>query len=235
MNEFIDTLLTTVREMDPVTRTLIAMLGMFLETSVLVGMVVPGDSIALIASAGVTSAPQFVWLLIALVVGALLGESLGFFIGRFFGAKLRASRIGKRIGEKNWMLAEMYLGDRGGVAVFVSRFLPILHSLVPLSAGMAKMRFRTFLAWTIPASIIWATLYVSFGVFAAVSYDQLSGMIKGAGYVVIGLVLTFVFVMWLLKRRLFRTEMAQHQVNVESAAHDENNPVPPTERNTLGE
>lgn len=235
MNDFIDALLTTVREMDPVTRTLIAMLGMFLETSVLVGMVVPGDSIALIASAGVTSPPQFVWLLIALVIGALLGETLGFFIGRFFGARLRASKLGQRLGEKNWMLAEMYLGDRGGIAVFVSRFLPILHSLVPLSAGMAKMRYRTFLTWTIPASIIWATLYVSFGVFAAVSYDQLSTMVKGAGYVVVGLVLAFVFVMWMLKRRLFRSEMAQHHLDVDSDAHDDNDPEAPTEHNTLGE
>lgn len=233
MNDFIDTLLVTVRDMDPTARTLIAMLGMFLETSVLIGMIIPGDSIALIASAGVTTPGQFVWLLIALVTGALLGESLGFVIGRYFGGKLRASKVGQKIGEKNWMLAEMYLGDRGGVAVFVSRFLPILHSLVPLSAGMAKMRYRTFLAWTIPASIIWATLYVSFGVFAAVSYDQLSNTIKGAGYVIIALVIAFVFMMWILKRRIFKAEMSQHNISLDSGSPHQHEPTEPIEHNKL--
>lgn len=222
MNELIETLLTAVREMDPVTRTLIAMLGMFLETSVLVGMIVPGDSIVLIASTGVTSTPQFWWLIVALVVGALLGESLGFTIGRYFGPRLRASRLGKRIGERNWMLADLYLGDRGGVAIFVSRFLPILHSLVPLSAGMTRMPYRRFLAWTAPACILWASLYVSVGVFAAVSYDLLVGTVKGAGYIVIAFVALFLFGMWMLKRRLMRTELRLHQSDFDDGASGEN-------------
>lgn len=211
MNEFIDGVLAAVREMDPVTRTLIAMLGMFLETSVLVGIVVPGDTIVLIASTGVTSPTQFVWLLVALIVGAILGESLGFWLGRTFGPKLRASWLGRKIGEGNWALADAYLGDRGGIAVFVSRFLPILHSLIPLSAGMTRMRYRTFLSWTLPACALWATLYVSVGVFAAASYEQLVGTMKGAGYVLIAIILLFLLGMWLLKRRLMRRELAGHE------------------------
>lgn len=211
MNEIIEALLTAVREMDPVTRTLVAMLGMFLETSILVGVVIPGDTIALIASAGVTSVAQYLWLIVALITGALLGETVGFFLGRFFGPRLRASRLGKRIGKRNWMLADLYLGDRGGVAVFVSRFLPVLHSLVPLTAGMTRMRYRTFMAWTAPASTLWALIYVSFGVFAAVSFDQLRGTVRFAGFIVIGVVILGAVAMWLVKRRIFKTELARYE------------------------
>lgn len=211
MNEFIDAFLTAVREMDPVARTLIAMLGMFLETSILVGMVIPGDTIALIASAGVDSVAQYIWLLVALIAGALLGETTGFFIGRFFGPRIRVSRLGRRIGQKNWMLADLYLGDRGGIAVFVSRFLPVLHSLVPLTAGMTRMRYVTFMAWTVPASILWALIYVSFGVFAAVSFDQLRGTVRFAGFLVIGVVLLGALTMWLVKRRIFKTELSRYE------------------------
>jgi membrane protein DedA with SNARE-associated domain len=211
MNEFIELFLATIRDMDPVTRTLIAMLGMFLETSVLVGVIVPGDSIALIASMGVTSTPQYFWLIAALIVGALLGETGGFFIGRFFGPKLRASRLGQKLGEKNWMLADLYLGDRGGVAVFVSRFLPVLHSLIPISAGMTRLRVRTVIAWTAPASAIWATLYVSFGYFVAASFDELSGTLRSAGLILVALFIVFVIAMWLIKRRIFKNEISKHE------------------------
>lgn len=217
MNEFIEIFLASIRDMDPTARTLIAMLGMFLETSVLVGVIVPGDSIALIASIGVTSTPQFFWLIAALIVGALLGQTGGFFIGRFFGPKLRASRLGKKLGEKNWIIADMYLGDRGGVAVFVSRFLPVLHSLMPISAGMTRMKYRTFFAWTAPASVIWSTLYVSFGYFVVLSFEELSGTLRSAGFILVGLFIAFVITMWVIKRRILKTELSRHETAVSAS------------------
>ena len=52
--------------------------------------------------------------------------------------------------------------------MFVSRFLPVLHSLVPLTVGMSTMRYRRFIAWTLPACLIWATAYVTVGATAVV-------------------------------------------------------------------
>lgn len=206
MTELLDQFFSAVRDMDPVWRTLLAALGLFLETSAFVGLVVPGDSIALLAATGVSSPTQFVWLVIALVIGALLGESVGFWVGRHFGPRIRASRLGRRLGERNWLLAERYLGERGGVAVMLSRFLPVLHSLVPLSAGMAGMRFRRFLAWTIPACIVWAVLVATLGASAAVGFQELASRVSGAGYIFVALVLIVVAAIWLLKRLIFRLE-----------------------------
>jgi membrane protein DedA with SNARE-associated domain len=47
--------------------------------------------------------------------------------------------------------------------VFISRFLPVLHSLIPLTVGMSTMRYRKFMAWTVPACVIWAFAYVTVG------------------------------------------------------------------------
>ena len=85
----------------------------------------------LVASTAVDGPAQYVGMLVAVIVGALSGESIGFALGRFFGPKIRDSRLGRRIGIKNWHRAENYVDRRGGIAVFVSRFLPVLHSLVP--------------------------------------------------------------------------------------------------------
>lgn len=208
VTELLSTLIEIVRDLDPVLRTLIAGLGMLLETSVFVGLVVPGDTIALIAAAGVTSPAQFCWLIVALVLGAIAGESIGFALGRWAGPRLRSSRAGRRLGERNWRIAEHYLGERGGVAVFLSRFLPVLHSLIPLTAGMAGMRYRTFLGWTASASLVWAVLVVSLGTGAAAGYEQLAGRVKGAGFIFAGAALVVVLALWAIKRAFLRREQA---------------------------
>ncbi len=145
MNDVLTTLLDLVQSVDPVLRTVLAGIAMVLETSVLLGLIVPGDTVAIVSATAVGSPFEFGALVVALVLGALVGESIGFALGRFFGPRIRASALGRRLGEANWVRAENYLARRGGIAVFVSRFLPVLHSLIPLTVGTSPMRYRTFL------------------------------------------------------------------------------------------
>ena len=216
MTDFLAVLIEWIQDLDPVLRTLFAGFGMMLETSVFVGLVVPGDTIALVSAVGVTTPPEFVWLVVALVIGAIAGESIGFFLGRWAGPRIRASRLGRKLGERNWRIAEHYLGERGGIAVFLSRFLPVLHSLIPLSAGMAGMRYRRFVAWTASASVVWALIVVSLGSGAAAGYEQLAGRVKGAGFVFAGLAVVVAFAIWGLKRWFLKRE--QRHLDAASAA-----------------
>ena len=206
MNDFLDWILQTVQNVDPVLRTLLAGFGMLLETSVLVGLVVPGDTIVIVASTAVDGYVEYVALIVTVIVGALAGESIGFALGRFFGPRIRASRVGTRIGEKNWIRAERYLARRGGIAVFISRFLPVLHSLIPLTVGMSAMRYRTFMAWTVPACVIWAIAYVSVGSAAAVGYRELADQLHFAGYLFVAVIVAFLIAVIVIKKLIERSE-----------------------------
>lgn len=223
MNDFLGWILDTVSGVDPVVRTLIAGFGILLETSVLVGLIVPGDTIVLVAATGVTNPVEYFALVFAVIVGALTGESIGFALGRYFGPRIRRGALGRKIGEKHWAQAEAYLERRGGIAVFLSRFLPILHSLIPLTVGMSTMRYRTFMAWTVPACLIWSFAYVSVGAAAAGSYRELSGRLHFAGYIFVGIIAAFILLVFLVKKWLHRREsrhMAQagHVEESESGA-----------------
>lgn len=209
MNDTLNWILDTVRNVDPVLRILLAGVTMLLETSILVGLIVPGDSIVLVSSTGISNWAEYGGLLIAVVAGALAGESIGFALGRFFGPRIQASRLGRRMGERNWIRAEIYLDRRGGIAVFVSRFLPFLHALIPLTVGMSTMRYRKFIAWTAPACIVWATAYVSVGWLAAGSYRQLASELHYAGYLFAAVIAVFLVVVVLVKNLLTRAE-ARH-------------------------
>lgn len=206
MNEILTSLLDLVRDVDPVLRTVVAGVAMVLETSVLVGLIVPGDTMVIVAGTAVASPIEGVVLAAAIVVGALIGESLGFWLGRYFGPRIRASRVGQKLGERNWERADRYLRRRGGPAIFLSRFLPVLHSLVPLTVGMSGYSYRRFLAWTTPACIVWAGLYVTVAASAAGTYRELSDRIHYAGYVFVGILVVFLVLVFIGKKVIERVE-----------------------------
>ena len=62
MNEFLTWLLDAVQSVDPVLRTILAGVAIMLETSVLVGLFVPGDTIVIIAGTAVASPLEGVML-----------------------------------------------------------------------------------------------------------------------------------------------------------------------------
>jgi membrane protein DedA with SNARE-associated domain len=206
VNEFLSWLLDSVQSVDPVLRTLLAGVAIMLETSILVGLIVPGDTIVLVAATAVSSPLEAVLLGVAVVIGALIGESVGFWIGRWLGPRIRASRLGARIGETNWERSERYLRRRGGPAIFLSRFLPVLHSLVPLTVGMTGFRYRRFLAWTAPACVLWATLYVSVAAAAAGTYRELADTVHFAGYIFVGVIVLFIVLVFVGKKVIERIE-----------------------------
>lgn len=209
MNDFLGWFLDAVRNLDPVLRILLAGAGMLFETSILIGLIVPGDTVVIVASTATANWGEYAALLFTVILGALTGESIGFALGRYFGPRIRASRFGQKLGERNWIRAETYLDRRGGIAVFISRFLPVLHALIPLTVGMSTMRYRKFLAWTAPACLIWAVAYVSVGWLAAGTYRQLSSQLHYAGYLFAAIITLFLVAVLLVKKLIERTE-ARH-------------------------
>ncbi|MEO0061017.1 MAG: hypothetical protein RL343_635 [Actinomycetota bacterium] len=205
MNQVLDWLLTNVQSVDPILRNLLAGLAIMLETSLFIGLIIPGDTVVLVASTGVQDIGDFFLLLSFVLLGSLIGESFGFWIGRLFGPRIRASKLGQRIGESNWRMADAFIEARGGLAVAISRFLPVLHSLVPVVAGATTMRYRVFIRWTLAACAVWASAYVSVGYLAHTSYDQIGTNLKYGGLIFVAIILVFVTIIHFAKKRLEKT------------------------------
>jgi membrane protein DedA with SNARE-associated domain len=206
VNDVVSAILEWVQSVDPVLRTIIAGVAIMLETSVLVGLIVPGDTIVIVAASATTGLPERLVLTVVIIIGALIGESVGYALGHWLGPKIRQSWVGRKLGEKNWTRAERYLNRRGGPAVLLSRFLPVLHSLVPLTAGMSGFGYRRFLAWTLPACTVWSALYVTITAVATETYKGLSDRIHGAGYVFVAIIALFLVIVFVAKKVIERNE-----------------------------
>ena len=202
MNDILNWLIESVQSVSPLARNLLAGLAIMCETSLFVGLIIPGDTVVLVASAGVVDGLDFVFLLGAVLIGSLIGESLGFLLGRFFGTKIRYSKLGQRLGEQNWQMADRFVEKRGGIAVAISRFLPVLHSLVPVVSGMTAMRYRVFISYTAGACAVWAGAYVTAGYLLRSAYEQIAGQLKWGGFAFAAIIVIVMIIAHFAKQRL---------------------------------
>ncbi len=213
MTEFISWLFNAVHSIEPLLRDLIAFGAIFSETSLFLGLIVPGDSVVLITASSLHGIADFMGLMLFVILGSLAGESVGFYVGRVFGKKIRASWLGQKIGEKNWELGDAFVHKRGGVAVAISRFIPVLHSLVPVIAGMTKMTYRTFITWTVAACALWSGVYVSLGWAAGQAWQTLAKDAQWGGIIFAALLVLAIFAGHLVKTRV---EKAAEKIAKES-------------------
>lgn len=133
----------------------------FTETGLLIGFFLPGDS--LLFTAGMLSAGEHpvapLWAILLIVpVAAFLGDQTGFLIGRHAGPVVLDSRIGRRIGPAAVQRADSFFARRGTAAVFLARFVPVLRTLVPVTAGVSGMDHRRFTAVNAVGALCWGLL-----------------------------------------------------------------------------
>ena len=181
----------------------------FLEASVFLGFVIPGETALVIG--GVLAAQGRVQLLplIALAIaGAVLGDAVGYAVGRRFGPALQQSRLGQVVGDPRWRSTEEFLLRRGGPAVFLGRFTALLRALVPSAAGMAGLHFKTFALWNAVGGTVWATGFVLVGFGAGASYQKVEQYLGRGALVLTGIVLAALVGAHLVRRRSARKEAA---------------------------
>lgn len=193
MSNFVQTLLASVPAW---LAYLIVFLLPFLEASIFLGFVFPGET-ALVFGGVLASRGQVSLLAMVLlaILGAVAGDGIGYAIGRRFGSSLQLSRLGRVVGPDRWQLTEDFLQRRGGPAVFIGRFTALLRALVPGAAGMAKLSYPTFAIWNLLGGTAWASACVLGGWAVG---DVVSRYLSDASYVVVGLVIAVV-VLWIAR------------------------------------
>ncbi|MCP3803485.1 DedA family protein [Allokutzneria sp. A3M-2-11 16] len=130
----------------------------FLESGVLIGLVLPGDSILfmsglLVARSGSVAS---VVILVALVfVAAVAGDSVGYRIGRVVGRRAVERQSQRPRRQRLLARAEDLYRRHGWFAVVIARWYPWIRTIMPLLAGIGRMPYQRFL----PANALGAALW----------------------------------------------------------------------------
>jgi membrane-associated protein len=140
----------------------------FVETGLLFGFFLPGDSI--LFSAGLVAASHgdinIVILVAIIVVAAFFGDQVGFVLGRVIGRPYLDKRKSPRV-QKMIANAEKFYQQTGWWAVVAARFFPWIRTFVPPIAGASHMNYYKFLSANIVGAILWGAGITLAGFYAA--------------------------------------------------------------------
>lgn len=174
-------------------------LGAALESAAFLGVLVPGESLILVAG---FLAAQGVFdldvLIMVIAVGAALGDSAGYEMGRRLGRPALA-RFGTPFGlsEKRIVKADAFFTRHGGKAVFLGRFVGFARALVPFLAGSSKMPYRRFLPYNAAGALLWSVAVTLLGYFFGASWQLAAGWIGRASAILGGIMAFALGLVWL--------------------------------------
>ncbi|QIK67373.1 DedA family protein [Nocardioides sp. HDW12B] len=198
-------LIDKVQTVDPTARALLAGTAAMFETNVITGLLVPGDTVMLVASAAVQSPREGFLLGVLVSLGAFIGEVTGYWLGRWVGPTLHRRRwLRRRAGEQRIGPVGRMVERRGGPWILTSRFIPVLRTVTPFVVGVHAFPFRRFVAWAAPSCILWSATYISIYAMASSSLRSEDGSpVVGAVLALLGAVLfgAAVLAQFLIERR----------------------------------
>lgn len=178
-------------------------LALFLENTVIIGLILPGETILL--AAGFFSARGVFSLPVVITIGffaALSGNVLGYALGRLGGyAFIKRFGDSLHISQGKIGAAEAYFETHGGKTIFLGRFASVIRVFISLIAGASKMRFLPFFIYTFLAVLAWTLAACYLGFYFGQNWEILAKAVAGFGWLLLILIIALVALIWWRNRR----------------------------------
>jgi len=168
-----------------------------IETGLLIGFFLPGDSI--LFSAGLVAAAHgninIVILVTAIFLAAFFGDQVGFVIGRVVGRPYLDKKESPRM-KRMIVRSEAFYEKYGWWAVVIARYFPWIRTFVPPIAGAAKMNYYKFLSANALGAFLWGV-----GITLAGFYAATVPWVKSSSYAIAAFFITASLISVLVKHR----------------------------------
>jgi membrane-associated protein len=152
----------------------------FIETGLLFGFFLPGDSV--LFSAGLIAAKMqdvnIVLLVSLIVIAAFFGDQIGFVLGRVVGRPYLEKKDSPRV-QRMIASSERFYSHTGWWAVVAARFFPWIRTFVPPIAGASKMNYYQFLSANVIGALLWGA-----GITLAGFYSATLPWVKTSSYAI---------------------------------------------------
>jgi membrane-associated protein len=143
---------------------LILFLIVFCETGVVIAPFLPGDSLLFASGTLWASANMRVEVLaLTLVAAAFSGDNCNYWIGRLFGRRIASNQHPRFLNRKALERTQAFYARHGGKTIILARFVPIVRTFAPFVAGVGRMIYGRFLAFSAVSAVLWVGILVSCG------------------------------------------------------------------------
>lgn len=147
---------------------LLIVLGIiFAETGLLIGFILPGDTLLITAGLLTHTVDVFhlnIWLVCTLIaVAAFIGGEVGYYIGHKAGPAIFERRESGIFSAKNVERTNHFFDRFGGLTVIIARFVPVVRTFAPVAAGVGKMPWRRYSLYNLIGAVLWAFVMTMIG------------------------------------------------------------------------
>jgi len=145
---------------------------LFVETGLLVGLVLPGDSLLFVAGIAASGTAEAVFgqqlsyyqLILFGPISAILGSQCGHWLGQKYGRPFFDRPNSKIFNQDKVHRTERWLTRYGlGKALVLSHFIPIVRTLINPLCGIIGVPAKKFFFWNVIGSYIWTVGLISGG------------------------------------------------------------------------
>ncbi|KQR52629.1 hypothetical protein ASF88_14070 [Leifsonia sp. Leaf336] len=139
----------------------------FAETGLLVGFLLPGDTLLVIS--GLLTHTSLVfgvdiwWVCLAIAFAAFLGGEVGYLIGHKAGPRVFERRETGLFSMENVRRTNAFFDRFGALAVILARFVPIVRTFAPVAAGVGHMNYKKYSVYNAIGALIWGAGLTLFG------------------------------------------------------------------------
>ncbi|WP_276134243.1 DedA family protein [Polluticoccus soli] len=145
----------------------------FAETGLFVGFFLPGDSLLFVTGLMIANshnpfdsgAMNLLYWITLITTAGIFGNSVGYWFGRKTGPLLFEKRDTLLFKRKHVLQAKEFYDRKGGGAIVLARFLPIVRTFAPIVAGVVKMDRKKFFFYNVVGSIAWVASMTLAGYF----------------------------------------------------------------------
>ena len=182
----------------------IAFFAALLETTIGIGIILPGSTLILflgaLSASGYLDLGDLIWFA---VMGAIIGDNLNYYLGKKYGTRW-LSRGFWFFNAQHVEKARHFMDAHGAKSIFLGRFIPSVKEVVPFIAGSVGMRRKTFLIWNALGGIGWGFEWVLSGYIFAQSLNMAKLWLSRTGLVLVLLIIIggiFYFLKWLIIKK----------------------------------
>src|SRR5665648_225749 len=102
---------------------------------------------------------------VILFIAAIAGDNVGYTFGRRLGPRIFNKPDARLFKQSYVVQAQKFYDKHGGKTILLARFVPIVRTFAPLVAGVAKMKYRSFLMFNLAGALLWAAgvTYAGYG------------------------------------------------------------------------
>lgn len=128
----------------------------FCETGLVVTPFLPGDSLLFVAGTlAAVGGMDITYLTLTLFSAAVLGDNLNYFIGRKIGPQVFRWENSRWFNKAAFEKANSFFEKHGAKALVMARFMPLVRTFMPFTAGVAAMTYARFLTASVGGGVLW--------------------------------------------------------------------------------